>query len=108
MKRLDKKLPDLWHGFQGLAAQRIHIYRDPPPPRHAQPLGISSSFDCRASFPSRCSRQKRRAHGKNFGQLNPFFLRAGAEKTLWERGEQSGAIAAGTIGIHSAAVRQPL
>jgi hypothetical protein len=107
MKRLDKKLPDLWHGFQGLAAQRIHIYRNPPPPRHAQPLGISGSFDCRTSFPSRCSRQKRHAGGKNFGQINPFFLSAGTEEALRKRGKHPRAIAAGAIRIHSAAVRQP-
>ncbi len=108
MKRLDKKLPDLRHGLERLAPQRIDVYGNTAPSANPQPLRIGGSFDGRTSFNSSRTRKKRKPHAKHFGQLDLQLLGARAEEFLWQRREQPGAVSAGAIRIDSSAVRQPL
>src|SRR5467141_461053 len=108
MKRLDEKLPNFGHGFKSTAAQGIGVYRNATPADDTEALGVSGGFDGRASFIKHGGRKKGEADGEHFRQLDSLLLRAGAEESLGERSEQSGAVAAGSIGINAAAMGETL
>jgi hypothetical protein len=108
MERLDKKLPDFRHGFERPAAQRIGVHGHPAPSNDTQPLGICSDFDGRPCFLDHRGRQKGKPDRKHLNQLNSLLLGSGAEKRLGERSQQPCAIAAGSVRVNSAAVREPL
>src|SRR6266478_5345888 len=62
----------------------------------------------RALFLEHGGRDKREADGKHFGKRNALLLSAGAEKSLGKRSEQTGAVAAGAVGINASTVGEAL
>jgi len=108
MERFDEKLPDFRHCFESTAAQRIGIHGHPAPPDDAQPLGVRRRFNGRAGFLNYGGRKKGETDRKHFGQLNSLLLSAGPKEGLWERSEQTGAVAAGSIGVDPSAVGEAL
>jgi hypothetical protein len=108
MEGFDKKLPNFGHRFESAAPQAIGIHRHPAPADDAQPLGVRRDFNGRAGFLNHGRRKKGEADREHFGQLNSLLLSAGTEEGLWERSEQTGAIAAGSIRVDTSAVGEAL
>jgi hypothetical protein len=108
MEGFDEELPDFGHRFESAASERIGIGGDAAPADDAQPLGVGGGFDAGAGFGNFRRRKKGKSNGEQLGQPNSLLLSAGAKEGLWERCEQTGAIAAGAIRIHSTAVSEPL
>ncbi len=108
MEGFDKKLPNFGHRFERPAPQRIGVYRHPAPADDAQSLGVRRDFNGRAGFLNHGRRKKCKADPEHFGQLNSLLLSAGTEEGLWERGEQTGAIAAGSIRVDASTVGEAL
>lgn len=108
MERLDEELPDFRHGFEGAAAEGIGVHGNATPAENAEALGVGGGFDGGAGFGGFRGGEKREADGELFGQFNAKFLRAGTEVGLWKRSQEAGAIAAGSIGVDSAAMGEAL
>src|ERR1700682_2735029 len=78
------------------------------PTEHAEAFGIGSSFDCGLGcFGFRCGK-KREANAEDFGEFDSLLRCSRAEKRFWERGQQPGAVSAGTIRVDAATVRETL
>jgi hypothetical protein len=99
MERFNKKLPNFGHGFQRTAAQRIGVDGHTAPPNDAKTLGVGGGFNGGTGFVDDGRRKKSDADREHFGQVNSLLLSASAEEELWERSEQTGAVAAGSIGV---------
>jgi hypothetical protein len=108
MKGLDEKLPNFRHGFKSTAAQGIGVYRNAAPADDAEALGVRGGFNGRAGFVNHGGGKKSEADGERFGEFNSLLLSAGAEESLGERSEQSGAVAAGSVRVDSASVGETL
>src|SRR5260370_15484777 len=108
MKRFDEKLPNFRHRFKRAATQGIGIDRHAAPPEEAQPFTVRSGFNGRAGFLNLRRRKKGKTDPEDFRQINPLLSSAGAEEGLWERSEQTGAVAAGPVGVDSSAVGETL
>ncbi len=108
MEGLDKKLPNFGHRFQSPAPQTIGIHRHPAPADDAHSLGVRRDFNSRAGFLKDRRRKKSEADPEHFGQLNSLLLSADTEEGLWERSEQTCAIAAGSIRVDASTVGEAL
>jgi hypothetical protein len=108
MEGFDKKLPNFGHRFESAATQGIGIHRYPAPADDAQPLGVRRNFNGGAGFLNHRRRKKGEADPEHFGQLNALLLSAGTEEGLWERSEQTGAVAAGSIRVDASTVGEAL
>src|SRR6266478_676347 len=108
MESFDEKLPNLWHRFEGAAAQRMRVCRNAAPANDAEALGVRSGFDGSAGFVEHGGRKKGEAHREHFGELNSLLLRTGTEEWLRKRSEQTGAVAAGAVGVNSSTVGEAL
>ncbi len=108
MEGLDEKLPDFWHRLERAAAERISVGGNAAPADDAEAFGVGSGFDGGAGFVEHGGRDKREADGEHFGQFNSLLLSASAEESLRKRSKQSGAIAAGTVGINASTVGEAL
>src|SRR5216683_1553240 len=104
MEGFDEELPNFGHGFQRAAAQRIGVHGHAAPSDDAKTLGVRGGFNGGASFVDDRRRKKSEADGKHFWQRNSLLLSARAEEGLWERSEQTGAVAAGAVGVDTSAV----
>jgi hypothetical protein len=104
MEGFDKKLPNFGHRFERAAPQRIGIHRHPAPSDDAQPLGVRRGFNGRAGILNHGRRKKGEADREHFWQVNSLLSSTGAEESLRERSEQTGAVAAGSIRVDSSAV----
>src|SRR5713226_329841 len=108
MKRFDEKLPNFRHRFKRATTQGIGIDRHAAPPEEAQPFALRSGVNRRARFLNLGGRKKSKTDREHFRQINPLLSSAGAEEGLWERSEQTGAIAAGPVCVDSSAVGEAL
>jgi hypothetical protein len=108
MKWLDEKLPNFGHRFQSAATQRIGIHGHAAPADDAQALGARGEFNGGAGFVNGGRRKKGKTDREHFRQVNSLLLSASAEKGLRERSEQTGAVAAGSVGVDSATVSEAL
>src|SRR5207302_9479895 len=108
MEWLDEELPNFRHRFLGSATQRIGIHGDAALAAHAQALGVRGDFNGCARFLNGGRRKKRKTYGEPFGQFDSLLLSTGAEEGLRERSEQTGAVAAGSVGVDSASVGETL
>jgi ribose 1,5-bisphosphokinase PhnN len=108
MEGLDEKLPNLGHGFKRAAAQGIGIHWHAAPSDDTQPLRVRRGFHGRARFLNHGSREKGKTDREHFRQLDSLLLSAGAEESLRERSEQTGAVAARSIRVDSSAVGEAL
>jgi hypothetical protein len=108
VERLDEKLPDLGHGFESAAAQRIGVHGNAAPADDAETLGVRGSFDRGAGIVNLGRRKKGEADCERFGEFNSLLQSAGTEEGLRERSEQTGAIAAGAVGIDTTTVGEAL
>jgi hypothetical protein len=108
MEGFDKKLPNFGHRFESPAPQTIGIHRHAAPADDAQSLGVRRDLTGRARFLTHGRRKKSEADPEHFGQLNSLLLSAGTEEGLWERSEQTGAIAAGSIRVDASTVGEAL
>jgi len=106
VKRRDEKLPNLRHGLESAAAERVCIGGNTAPAQDAKSLGIGGGFHCGAGTCCSCGRKKCQAQAEDFWQFDALLFRASPEKFVRERGEQAGAVTASTIGVHSAAVSE--
>jgi hypothetical protein len=104
VKGLDEKLPDFWHGFERAAAERIGVYGNATPTDDAEALGVSGGLDGAAGFIHFGNGKKSETYTEHFWKINALLFRAGAKERLWERGEKTGAVAAGTVGVNSTAM----
>src|ERR1700730_21884 len=107
MKRLEKKLPSFRHGLERQPPQRIGVHRNAPPPKDSQPLDIRGRFYRRSSFRCCRRRKKRKAKPEDLRKSNSLLLRSRAEESVRNRGQQAGAVTAGAIRVHTAAMGQP-
>src|SRR5260221_12209498 len=102
MKGRDEKLPAFWHGFQSATTETVGIDRNTAPTEDAQTFLVSGSLD--GGFGDRyCVRWKKsETQAELIGELD--FLLGGfcLEQGFRERGQQAGAITAGSIGIDTA------
>src|SRR4029077_9294472 len=98
MERLDEKLPYFGHRFERTAAQRISVHGNAAPSDDAEALGVRGGFHGGAGFVNLGGRKKGKADGEHLRELNSLLLSAGAEKSLRERSEQTGTVAAGAVG----------
>src|SRR5438132_12858254 len=99
MERLDEKLPNLRHCFQGAAPQRIGVYGDAAPADDAEALSVRGDFDGCAGFLHGGRRKKGKTNREHFGQINSLLLSAGAEKGLRKRSEQTCSVAASSVRV---------
>src|SRR5438132_12645643 len=104
MERLDEKLPNLRHCFQGAAPQRIGVYGHPTPDDDAEVLGVRGDFNGWTRFVNDGRRKKCKTDGEHFRQVDSLLLSAGAEKGLRKRSEQTGAVAAGSVRVDASTV----
>src|SRR5215470_13992199 len=101
MKRLNKKLPNLRHGFERLAPQRIQVYGNAPPAANPQPFHLAGILDGSARFHSGESGNECKTNAKLFGELDLEFPGTIAEESLGQRSQQARSVSAGSIRIHS-------
>src|ERR1700675_4985017 len=80
------------------------MYRYAAPADHAKALGIGSGLDGGARLCGGRSGEKGKTKAENLGKFNAMLLRAGTKEIVRKRGEQSGAVAAGAIGVNATAV----
>src|SRR2546430_15016622 len=104
MERLDEKLPNLRHCFQGAAPQRIGVYGDAAPADDAEALSVRSDFNGCTRFVNSGRRKKCKTDGEHFRQVDSLLLSAGAEKGLRKRSDPPGAVAAGAVRVDASAV----
>ena len=108
VKRRDKELPNFGHRLKSFAAKRVCVGGNAAPAEDAEALGVGGGGDRGFGVRRRCGWEKREAQAEYFWQVDPLFLRAGTEEFVRERGQQARAVAAGAIGVDSAAVGQAL
>src|SRR5258708_24336472 len=108
MKGSDEELRNFGHGFKRGAAQGIGVHGQAAPADDAQALSVGSGFNGCAGFLNDGRRKKGEADREYFGQLDSLLLGAGAEEGLWERSEQTGAVAAGSVRVDTSAVGEAL
>jgi hypothetical protein len=101
-------LPDLGHRFERFAAERIRVGGDTAPAEDAETLGVGRGRY--GSFGVGCGRgrEEGEAQAENFGKIDALLLGAGTKKVVGERGKQAGTVAAGAVGVDSAAVGEAL
>src|SRR5260370_22206621 len=103
MKRFDEELPNFGHGLKRAEAKRIGVHGHAAPADDAQALSVGSGFNGCAGFLNDGRRKKGEADREYFGQLDSLLLGASAEEGLWERSEQTGAVAAGSVRVDTSA-----
>src|SRR5260370_9121947 len=108
MKRFDEKLPNFRHRFKRAATQGIGIDRHAAPPEEAQPFAVRSGFNGRAGLLNLGRMKKGNTDREPFRHIEPLTSNAGAEEGLWERSEQTGAVAAGPVCVDSSALGETL
>ena len=106
MERRDEELPDFGHGLESFAAERVRVGGDAAPAENAEALGVGGGGDCRFGVGRCCGWEKCETQAEYFWQIDALLLRAGTEKFVREGGQQAGAVAAGAVGIDTAAVGQ--
>ena len=87
-------------------AENRRVHGDPAPAATTEAAKGGKFLDRCACFILLSGRQEGHPHAKFDGQVDVFLQSAGAEKLLGDRNEQTGAVAAGAVGIHSAAMGQ--
>jgi len=99
-------LPHKGQGFAGARPEdrRIGGYRAPAKKREIEFRNRGAKSFYRVSFLARL--KKHHADAEFFRQLDPVRESRIAEKSFWNPGQQTGAITAAPIGIHTSAVRQ--
>ncbi len=108
VERRDVELPDFRHRLEGFTTERVRVGWDAAPAEDAEALGVGGGGYSGFGVGRRCGREKCKPQAEYFWQIDALLLRAGAEKFVRERGQQAGAVAAGAIGVDSAAVGQAL
>ena len=108
VKWRDEELPDFGHRFESFAAERVRVGGDAAPAEDAEALGVGGGVYSGFGVGRRCGWEKCKPQAEYFWQIDALLLRAGAEKFVRERGQQAGTVAAGAIGVDSAAVGQAL
>jgi hypothetical protein len=102
MEGLDKKLPDFRHGFESAAAERVGVDGNAAPADDTETLGVGSGFDGGPSFVNNGSRKKSETDSEKLREGDSQLLGAGAEESLRKRREQTGTVAASSVGINAA------
>ena len=105
--RRDKKVPDLRRDFASSPSQQLHGHRDAPPSQDAQRFSHRCPADGFTNFLLAFRGKKHNSYAEAFGQVNSLLFCAGAKEFFGERGQQTGAVAAGAVRINSPAMRQP-
>src|SRR5207245_1275575 len=108
MERLDEKLPNLRHCFQGAAPQRIGVYGDAAPADDAEALGVRGDFNGCTRLVNSGRSKKSKTDGERFGQVHSLLLSTGAEKGLRKRSEQTCSVAASSVGVDASTVGETL
>jgi len=104
----DEKLPDFRHGLKRALAQRIRIGRNFAPARETQLAAADSFFDGALRIGSASVRREEHPDPKTFAKRDLQFGGAGAHESNRQATENSSAVAAGAVGIHTATVRKAL
>src|SRR5260370_25306818 len=108
MKWLGEELPGFRHRLERHPPQRIGVHRNAPPANYPQALHVRSSFYSRPGISRRPARKERKTQPEHLRKLNSLLLRPRPKESLWYRGQQPCAVAAGAIRVDTPAVRQTL
>src|SRR5260370_27749968 len=108
MKGLDEDMTNCGLGSGGAGTKGISMHGDGAPADDAQALGAGGDFNGGAGLVNGGRRKKGKTDREHFRQVNSLLLSASAEKGLRERSEQTGAVAAGSVGVDSATVSEAL
>jgi hypothetical protein len=108
VERRDVKLPNLGHGLERFAAERVRVGGNAAPTEDAEALRIGGGFNSGARFVRRGGREKCETEAENFGEVDALLFGTGAKEFVRERSQKACAVAAGTIGIDATAMGETL
>src|SRR5258708_1108602 len=108
MKWLDEELPPFRHRLHPHPPHRIAVPRNAAPPNSPQAPHVRTRSHSRPGISRRPARKERKTQPEHLRKLNSLLLRPRPKESLWYRGQQPCAVAAGAIRVDTPAVRQTL
>src|SRR5580704_5448549 len=104
VERRDEELPDFGHGLESFAAERVCVGGDAAPAENAKALGVGGGFYRGFGVGRGSGWKKGEAQAKDSWEVYSLLLRAGTKEFVRERGQQACAVAAGAVGVDTAAM----